>query len=746
MIRPAWKSHIRVEVLPPDDVVLLVEDGHHIFSGVAYARLAPLLDGRRTPEEALALAEAEGVPPLAARLALSYFEALGLLDDADPGWCEAERAHWHGLGRNLADVAGRLESTSVAVRPVGGSRSHSEALERALQASRIRLAPQPGAEDLLVVMSDDYLDPRLGEFNRARLGDGRPWALVKLVGAVVWVGPLFLPGRTGCWACLEQRIRLNRQTEHIVRERTGVGRPPQPASPWSIRLAAAFAAAELTLWLGTGRHEGLEGTVAALDLRDNSLTRHPLTRRPQCPECGVGRSAPEPGRHSLRLEPAPKREQADGRGESPESILDRLGRHVSPITGVVRSVNDLAEAGLALASAAQSFPMSRYDFRVLRDNLIGRSGGKGTTPSQARAGALCEALERYSGTWQPENRAQSASRAQLGEEAVDLAGCLGFSPRQYAGRDAWNATNDEPHAWIPRPLDPDQVIDWVPLQSLTHERTRLVPAAYAYYGHPDLRLAFCASDSNGCAAGATPAEAVAQGLLEVIERDAVGIWWFNRLRRPAISLDRPDLPIVRDSLARHCSQGREAWALDLTTDVGIPVIAAVSARVDRPVEDIIFGFGADLDASAALVKAVMEMDQTHFWVSRRNPDGSTCYRTDRPAALRWFRSATRANQPYLVPDPGAPPGCRVAPEARTSDWRDDVDRCVDRLRGLGLEVLILDQSRPDIGLPVFRVVVPGMCHFWSRHGRRRLYEVPVALGWRAHACPEEDLNPWCIYF
>jgi ribosomal protein S12 methylthiotransferase accessory factor len=75
-----------------------------------------------------------------------------------------------------------------------------------------------------------------------------------------------------------------------------------------------------------------------------------------------------------------------------------------------------------------------------------------------------------------------------------------------------------------------------------------------------------------------------------------------------------------------------------------------------------------------------------------------------------------------------------------------VARCVDRLRSLGLEVLVLDQTRPDVGLPVCRVVVPGMCHFWRRFGGRRVYEVPVAMGWRDSACAEDELNPWCIYF
>ena len=155
----------------------------------------------------------------------------------------------------------------------------------------------------------------------------------------------------------------------------------------------------------------------------------------------------------------------------------------------------------------------------------------------------------------------------------------------------------------------------------------------------------------------------------------------------------------------------------------------------------------DDDDLRQLLKAVLELNQSLFWVAPASPGGAARYRTDRPAALRWFRSATRANQPHLVPDPGRPARtCADYSWPRRDDWRDDLRACVDRLRDLGLETLLLDQTRPDIGLPVCRVVVPGLCHFWRRFGSRRLWEAPVRLGWLAAPTPEVELNPWCIYF
>ena len=59
----------------------------------------------------------------------------------------------------------------------------------------------------------------------------------------------------------------------------------------------------------------------------------------------------------------------------------------------------------------------------------------------------------------------------------------------------------------------------------------------------------------------------------------------------------------------------------------------------------------------------------------------------------------------------------------------------------GLEILVLDQTRPDIGLPVVKVTVPGLRHFWPRFGPGRLYDVPVELGLIPQRLSEAQLNP-----
>jgi ribosomal protein S12 methylthiotransferase accessory factor len=123
------------------------------------------------------------------------------------------------------------------------------------------------------------------------------------------------------------------------------------------------------------------------------------------------------------------------------------------------------------------------------------------------------------------------------------------------------------------------------------------------------------------------------------------------------------------------------------------------------------------------------------------PDGLSEHVDDRET-VRWLRTATVANQPYLVPDDAVPARAAASyPRSWSDDVADDVRACQALVERRGLELLVLDQTRPEVGLPVVKVFVPGLRHFWARFAPGRLYDVPVRLGWLARPLAEEELNP-----
>ena len=123
---------------------------------------------------------------------------------------------------------------------------------------------------------------------------------------------------------------------------------------------------------------------------------------------------------------------------------------------------------------------------------------------------------------------------------------------------------------------PMRRIDWTPVWSFGARALRYLPTAYLYYGYPTKGgEPTCWADSNGNAAGNTLEEAVVQGFLELVERDAVAIWWYNRLPRPGVDLASFEIPYIGQSIDFYARHGRQLWALDLTTDFGIPTFVAV---------------------------------------------------------------------------------------------------------------------------------------------------------------------------
>ena len=76
----------------------------------------------------------------------------------------------------------------------------------------------------------------------------------------------------------------------------------------------------------------------------------------------------------------------------------------------------------------------------------------------------------------------------------------------------------------------------------------------------------------------------------------------------------------------------------------------------------------------------------------------------------------------------------------SSDLREDVLRSQSLVEEYGLEFLVLDATREDIGLPVVKVVIPGLRPVWTRFAPGRLYDVPVRLGWLPSPLSPDELN------
>src|SRR5262245_48372825 len=116
----------------------------------------------------------------------------------------------------------------------------------------------------------------------------------------------------------------------------------------------------------------------------------------------------------------------------------------------------------------------------------------------------------------------------------------------------------------------------------------------------------------GCAAGPTKADAILHGLCELVERDAAGLWWRGGVRGRPLALDDPASGDAAGLLAelRQENTSRRTWLLDITTDLGIPAIAAISCREDG--KGFACGLGARPTVAGAARGAIMELCQSEL--------------------------------------------------------------------------------------------------------------------------------------
>ena len=743
---PAFKPHLRIVPVPGEGVLALTEGAASLRRGPHLARICSLIDGRRRADE-IVEAVLEEVNPAQAWSVLMQLEASGWIEESAAASDRNSRAFWLALGvdpqqaeeslgtgevRIIATSTGIAERFDAALRRFGirSSSSHSIEAPPAMESAN---AP-PGLD---VVLVNDYLSDALSDYARLARAGGRRWLLLRPVGTSLWIGPFFSPGETPCPDCL--RIRLSRhRPSHVFasfHDPDGGTAEPLGSLAGTEDVACLMAAMEVAKVL-IGGPSALSGVVKTLDLSDLSSRKHEIVPYPACRVCGT---APADAPGSIEVRPAPIRFTEGGyRSVRPEETVRVHSRLLSPICGVVGELIPHTHTSAIgyMYIATDAWPLMEGAARM--DDLSYRfrqsSVGKGRSEAQAKASALCEAVERYSTMRHGTEITSLHSYNEIREDAIHPNAVMGFSERQLEMSNQVGAERSDKFKRVPAPLDPDKAIEWTPVWSLTEGRHRFLPTELLYFCPPRKRsIAF--GDSNGCAAGNSLDEAILQGFLELAERDAVSVWWYNRLALPAVDLGSFADDWLLDLAGHYRALGRELALIDLTNDLGVPVVAAISHRTSGEQERIALGLGCHLDPAIAVERAVTEVVQM-LDVDLIRGDEAV-----REFAGGWMEWGKRAEQAYLVPDRTVHPRClEDFQRPRFDDLRACVEHCRNAVESRGMEMLVLDLTRQDTRMPVARVIVPGLRHFWPRFAPGRLFDVPLTLGLRTAATPESELN------
>lgn len=394
-------------------------------------------------------------------------------------------------------------------------------------------------------------------------------------------------------------------------------------------------------------------------------------------------------------------------------------------------------------------------------------------PEAAQQAAIGEAVERYCGNFIPRGLKKSSYRdlKSTGQRAVDPESLALYSSRQYAARGF-------PFVPFHRDLD----VYWVRGRELASGAPAWVPASLVY---PNYFIDSLAQEPKtnfanlaGIATGVGREDAERSALEEVIERDAVTVWWLSKGSPVALDLESDDAVIsaIAPALQEDCRPLRFTL-FSIENVFGVPVLAAL---MEDPKNDLVtLGFACRPSPQAAALKALAEAVHLRgFSREMLQPTGKIWqlmeggvlnrrvykpYRRDR-TYLDAYRSDFRDvvdlgchAQIYLDPrmrkhlarfrDLPAPQPLTAVTSLAEPELADLRDTYLRRLAAEGLQAYSVDVTTPDVastGLAVVRVLVPGLLGnapaAFSPLGSRRLYEDPVRLGHRRTQLAEDELE------
>ncbi len=336
--------------------------------------------------------------------------------------------------------------------------------------------------------------------------------------------------------------------------------------------------------------------------------------------------------------------------------------------------------------------------RIRPDGSRTSHTGKGFSKTQAQVSLMMEAIERYCAEFRDEYR----DRLIFGSYREFQHHCHTLDPEElilpsFAGYRA------------------EQSRHWVWGFDLGANEPILVPAAAVYHPFALDEEPLMRTHTNGLATGNTVEEAVFHGMTEVIERDAWSIARFNNEMNAALSVDdRPEYQFLHQIIEKYERAAIEVTARDLTTDFGVPVIAAFSQDTHHPDLMPFDGFGAHLDPRVAMARALLELATTRAFFLQK-------YGIER----------LRQPMPYVYAEPEGGDPRFHAPELKplgqmpshySNDIREDIRTLLRMLDGRGLKrTLVVDLTHPNIGIPTVRVIIPGLevyCFDRERRGDR----------------------------
>jgi YcaO-like protein with predicted kinase domain len=372
---------------------------------------------------------------------------------------------------------------------------------------------------------------------------------------------------------------------------------------------------------------------------------------------------------------------------SPELTVERIlaRRSVYGITRVA-DVTGLDHIGIPVVAV----------YRPNARSLVAAQG-KGVTLAAAKASGLMEAVEAFHAERVKLPLRYSSYRELCGEQAVVDPWAL---PRTRASR-----------------FHEDAQILWVSAWDMmggSGTETALVPFECV---HTNFSLPLPAGtgcfmmSSNGLASGNHLLEAISHGICEVVERHASALFHVEvgagAEERRRIDLESVEDPLCLEVIERFEQAGIAVGAWDITSEVEIPsVMVEIVDAADEPGRLLYAtsGLGCHLSPHVALLRALTEAAQcrlTYIAGSRDDSDRDIYEQARNRSVIERARRRLRDGRGAVR--------FESLRDRSTPTLEGDVSLELTALERAGVgQALVVDLTQRELGVPVVRVIVPGL--------------------------------------
>ncbi|MCK4729463.1 MAG: YcaO-like family protein, partial [Desulfobacterales bacterium] len=304
--------------------------------------------------------------------------------------------------------------------------------------------------------------------------------------------------------------------------------------------------------------------------------------------------------------------------------------------------------------------------------------GKGGTPEQSEASAVMELAERFSFfsfSRNPKNFFVEEYR-NLKNNAVP------FEAIALSVHDSSDDLDKAQEVFSRLPLK------WTWGYNLTRQEEVLIPFDWF----------FAINEYNGPSAGNCVEEALSQGICEIVERHVSSILSRNKITTPAISIDSITDPVVLDMIAKYEKIGVRLFISDFSLDTGIPSVGVLAYDPSTFPErsEIVWTAGTTPNPQKALNRALTEVAQL----------GGDFNTSSNYVASGLPKLRTLAEADFVV-HPDREIDITKLPDLSHDNIRVEVENCIAALSRIGMEVVVLDVTHPELEIPAFYTIVPG---------------------------------------